>query len=103
MRDLTEIRKEIDKVDDQIIELYKKRMEIVREVAQSKIGTGKAVNDTERENAILYRLANKVDDDIKFYLKELYSTVFYTSKAYQSTIIGETAPTIEKLRSLATE
>lgn len=100
MKDLSEIRKEIDIVDDQIAELYKKRMEIVKEVAQSKIGTGKAVNDSERENAVLYRLASKVDDDIKFYLKELYSTVFYTSKAYQSTIMGETAPTIQKLREL---
>ena len=101
MKDLTEIRKEIDLVDEQITELYKKRMEIVKEVAKTKIGTGKSVNDTERENAILYRLASKVDDDIKFYLKELYSTIFYTSKAYQSTIICDTAPTIQKLRALA--
>ena len=100
MKDLTEIRKEIDNVDDQITELFQKRMEIVKEVAKSKSGTGKSVNDSERENAVLYRLVNKVDDDIKFYLKELYSTIFYTSKAYQSTMMGATAPTIEKLRAL---
>lgn len=100
MKDLTDIRKEIDSVDDQITALFQKRMDIVKEVAESKKGTGKAINDIERENAVLYRLAGKVDDDIKFYLKELYSTIFYTSKAYQSTIMGATAPTIEKLRDL---
>ena len=88
MKDLSQIRKEIDSIDDELSALYAKRMDLVKEVAESKAQTKKATNDPERENAILYRLASKVDDDIKFYLKELYSTVFYTSKAYQSTLIS---------------
>lgn len=103
MKELSEIRKEIDAVDDEITALYAKRMELIKEVGESKAHTKKAVNDSERENAVLYRLASKVNDDIKFYLKELYSTVFYTSKAYQSTLIGAESPTIEKLRNLISE
>lgn len=101
MKDLSQIRKEIDSIDDELSALYAKRMELVKEVAESKAQTKKATSDPERENAILYRLASKVDDDIKFYLKELYSTVFYTSKAYQSSLIGSKSDTIDKLRSIA--
>ncbi len=100
MKDLSEIRKEIDAVDDQITALYAKRMKLVKEVGESKAKTKKAVNDTERENAVLYRLASKVDDDIKFYLKELYSTVFCTSKAYQSILMGAESQTIQKLKAI---
>ena len=47
MKDLSEIRKDIDVIDRQIIELYKQRMELTTEVAEYKISTGKAVLDRE--------------------------------------------------------
>lgn len=97
MKDLTEIRQEIDKLDDQIVDLYLKRMELASSVAREKARTGKAVNDSERENKIVYRLTSKVPEDMKLYIKELYSAVFCTSKAYQAKLIGATSPTLERL------
>ncbi|MDD5830890.1 MAG: chorismate mutase, partial [Lachnospira sp.] len=40
MRDLQEIRKEIDSIDSQIVELYESRMKLTSEVAEYKIETG---------------------------------------------------------------
>lgn len=46
---LEDIRKKIDHIDEQIVELYEQRMEISKEVAEFKIATKKPVFDKERE------------------------------------------------------
>lgn len=97
MKELSEIRKDIDALDDQLVDLYLKRMALSSEVAKSKKQTGKAISDTERENQIVYRLAKKVPEDMQLYLKELYSTVFCTGKAYQSSLIGNKSKTVMQL------
>ena len=54
--DLQEIRKEIDRVDGELLELFEKRMELCSQVAESKIETGKPVFDRTREQEKLERL-----------------------------------------------
>mgnify|MGYP003377355912 CR=1 FL=1 len=49
MRDLLELREEIDGIDRRITELYQRRMEIAGEVASYKIKNGRKVLDRERE------------------------------------------------------
>lgn len=41
--DLTDLREQIDGIDQQIVELYERRMDISRQVAEYKIETGKKV------------------------------------------------------------
>ena len=48
--ELTELRKQIDEIDEQIVALYEKRMDISSQVADYKIATGKKVFDKAREN-----------------------------------------------------
>jgi len=40
MKDLLESRKEIDEIDDSIIRLFEKRMEVCKNVAEYKLRTG---------------------------------------------------------------
>lgn len=91
--DLNEIRNNINDIDDQIIELYKARMDLSKQVGLSKKQTGKAVNDTAREKEIVYRLSQKCPEEIRLYVKELYDAMFYTSKAYQSKFIENKSKT----------
>ena len=49
MTDLQECRKQIDRLDKEILELFEKRMKVCEDVAQYKIETGKQVLDSERE------------------------------------------------------
>ena len=95
---LKDIRTKIDEIDDGILDLYLKRMELVKEVAKNKIETGKAVNDTSREDSIVYRLSKSTPDELKFYLKEVYSTIFAVSKSYQSTLISKNSKSVEKIK-----
>ena len=98
--ELSEIRKKIDALDDEIVGLYLKRMNLSAEVAAEKAKIGKSVADKEREREIIYRLARKVPEEFAPYLKELYETVFFTGKAYQSALIGKTSETVIRLREL---
>ena len=50
---LDEIRKEIDSIDSQIVELFTKRMECSRSVAEYKLENGMKIFDPERELKIL--------------------------------------------------
>ena len=47
--DLLELRQQIDAIDSQIVDLYEKRMDVSRQVAEYKISTGKKVFDKQRE------------------------------------------------------
>ena len=98
--ELSEIRRKIDEIDDEMAALYVKRMALSAEVAKNKAKTGKPVTDGEREREIVYRLAEKSPKELTVYLKELYDTVFFTSKAYQSALIGRTSKTVEELKNL---
>lgn len=84
--ELTDLRKKIDAIDDEIVSLYLKRMGIVAEIAQEKKETNAPVCNLERESEILSRLTKNVPDEFKKYLKEVYSAIFNTSKAYQLSV-----------------
>ena len=53
---LDELRVEIDSIDNQLLELYNKRMEYVHQVGELKNTTGAPIYRPEREQAILNRL-----------------------------------------------
>ena len=56
MKDLIELRQEIDEIDQQMVELFEKRMGVSAEVARYKIANGKKVFDKEREHEKLTKL-----------------------------------------------
>jgi len=53
---LDELRIEIDKIDDRLLEMYNERMEYVHQVGELKNTTGAPIYRPEREQAILNRL-----------------------------------------------
>ena len=61
--DLKDLRVSIDEIDAQIVELYEKRMDISRQVAEYKIGTGKKVFDKVREEEKLAKVKSLTHND----------------------------------------
>lgn len=53
MDDLSKLREEIDAVDNQLLQLLKKRIEIVKRVGDLKKKTGQAIVDASREQSII--------------------------------------------------
>lgn len=97
---LSEIRQKIDDIDDEIAALYVKRMELAEDIAKEKAQSGLALTDAAREREIIFRLAKKAPENLSLYIKELYETVFFTSKAYQSALMGRTSKTAEQLSEI---
>lgn len=90
MKDLQEIRKEIDAIDRQIVELYKSRMKLTTEVAADKIATGKQVLDKEREMSKLAVLETFADANAtKHGIRELFEQIMSASRKRQYQLMIE--------------
>ena len=97
---LKNLRERIDKLDDQLLSIFLERMSLCKEVGLKKEEIGKSVSDQLREKEIIFRLANKTSEELKIYIKELYDTIFYTSRAYQSKFINQTSRTVEIIENI---
>ncbi len=86
---LLTLRDELDVVDRQITELYKKRMELCTQVAEYKIETGKAVFDPVREKEKLQTVQSYLDTDFdRKAVRELYQQMMTISRRRQLGILS---------------
>lgn len=80
----------IDSIDNQIIELYVKRMEIVKEITKLKIENDLPILDQNREKIMLEKNLEKIkDDEFKKYYKDVLEGFLKASKEMQKDITGE--------------
>lgn len=101
--DLTELRKEINGIDDQIAKLFAARMDTVLKVSQHKRENGTAVLDRGREREIINRVTDIVGPDYEGYAKILYTTLFDLSRSYQNQKLMEETPLIAAIRAAAAD
>jgi chorismate mutase/prephenate dehydratase len=59
MSEITELRKDIDSIDDAILDLLSKRMEIVNQIGIIKRGSNSLIYHPDREKEIIDRLINR--------------------------------------------
>lgn len=85
--DLLELRNEIDKLDDELIPLLLKRMDISRRVAEYKVQNGIPVLNEQRELEILEDVASKCGEQGEV-IKTVFSAIMDASRALQHKIIG---------------
>ena len=81
---LEELRKEIDAIDDEILELFLKRMDAASKVADYKKENNISVLQKGREREILNRICEKSGDEIADYSRILFMTLMDLSKSYQN-------------------
>ncbi|MBE5827552.1 MAG: prephenate dehydratase [Butyrivibrio sp.] len=90
MKDLSQLREELDVIDKEIVELYEKRMEISSLVADYKISTGKKVLDREREIQKLSAVKALAHNDFnKVGVEELFSHIMSMSRKLQYQKLSE--------------
>lgn len=87
MRDLSEIRKEINEIDEQLIRLFIQRMDCARDVGYYKKEKGIPVLNEGRENEILDKVAEK-GGEYGASARLLYSNIMELSRALQHNIVG---------------
>lgn len=90
MKDLAELRSEIDEIDRRISELYAARMQLAAEVAEYKISVGKPVLDREREMTKLDALEKLADSDFMQHgIRELFEQIMSMSRKKQYQLLTE--------------
>ena len=82
--DITELRSEIDKIDDELLRLFCARMELSAQVADYKRERGLPIYVPAREREILQNVAQKAGTELSDYARSLYSTIFELSRGYQT-------------------
>ena len=84
MEKLLELRDKLDVIDEQIVELYEKRMAICEEVGNLKIDAGRKIFDKQREKEKLATVtANAKDDFYKKGISELFEQLMSMSRKLQ--------------------
>lgn len=88
--DLLQIRDEIDIVDKQIVELYEKRVDLCKQVANYKIENGKKVFDRVREEEKIRKVKSLTTSDFTSRaVEELFEQIMSVSRKLQYQILAE--------------
>ena len=90
MLDLFETRDKIDEVDNQIIQLYLKRMKLCEDVVKYKIENNRQIFDKERENRKIEKAVSMVDREFdKRAISEIFEQLMSISRKMQYRIMSE--------------
>lgn len=85
--ELSELRREIDRVDAGLTALFQERMDLAADVAGYKRRSGLPVLDEKREAEKLEALAAACRPELAGYAVELFREVFRVSREYQEKLM----------------
>lgn len=82
---LDTIRQEIDHVDQELVALLEKRLQLVNQVVAYKKATGKPILDTSREDAVLQKASSCVEDKaFEQTIVNTFADIMKNSRDYQA-------------------
>ena len=90
MRTLEELRVEIDRIDQQMVQLFEKRMQVVAEVMAVKKAAGLPILDASREEAVVAKNTARLSDPaLADYYERLIRQMMALSREYQAKLMAE--------------
>jgi chorismate mutase/prephenate dehydratase len=89
--ELSELRNQIDEIDRELVELFKRRMNVSSKVAEYKKQMGMNVLDASRERALLNKVSELSGYEFEEYTRALYATILDLSRSYQHKKLGDTS------------
>lgn len=95
--DLKELRAQIDDIDDELVKLFCKRMDIAAQVADYKKENGLPIFVPAREREKLQDVSQKAGPEMAAYTRTLYSMLFELSRSYQKKRNGGNPELYEKI------
>ena len=82
--ELQELRTEIDRIDDELVKLFARRMAVSQQIGDYKRENRLPVYVPSREREKLKDLREKSPEDLRSYTQLLYAHIFELSRSYQS-------------------
>ena len=81
--ELEQIRAELDRIDKELVELFRARMELSGRAAEYKRDHNLPVLAAGRERELLSRVSGQAGDELAGYAQMLYQTLLAVSRAHQ--------------------
>ena len=92
MEDLQSLRGQIDALDAQIVDLFRRRMDVTYQVGLYKVAHHMQVLDDKREAEVLAKKTALVDDSLKTDVTTLFETIMAISRRQQRMLVEENDP-----------
>lgn len=100
---LQELRDQADVIDEQIVDLFRQRLDLVREMAKYRAENKLPFARDRRERDILMRVSDQIGADNEGYVRLLYNTIFDVDHSAQSTYIGKHSDLAERINKSVEE
>ena len=98
MEELKDLREKIDAIDQQMVDLFKQRMEVSKEVAAYKQANGLPTLDAGRERALLGKVGEQAGEELADYTQSVYRTILAAGRSYQNACSGVPSKVYETIR-----
>ena len=95
--DLKEYRQEMDAIDEEMVSLFVKRMNVAAKIADYKKENNMPILAPGREREKLQDVAKKAGADMAGYTKVLYSMLFELSRSYQGKLSARSTPLYQSI------
>ncbi len=90
MKDLLQCRQEIDEIDEQLIQLFEKRMSVAKDVVMYKIDKDMPIFQSDREKQVIEKNINRIQNEqLKKYAHFFIQDMMNISKSYQATFLSQ--------------
>ena len=98
-QNLTQLRDQIDGIDQKLVELFKQRMAVSRQVAAYKQEHGLPTLDVSRERALLAKGGQSGGEDLADYTEAVFRSIMAASRSYQKQCGGSGLSVYEGIRT----
>ncbi len=102
-KDLEELRGQLDQIDQQMVDLFRERMELSGQVAEYKREKGIPVLDAGRERALLGKVGERAGEELADYAQSMYRTILSASRSYQHAKLGLSSSVYDSIRRALAE
>ena len=96
--DLKELRVKIDSIDAQLVDLFKQRMAVSRDIAAYKKEHSMPTLDAGRERALLAKVGTQAGEELAEYTESVFRSILAAGRSYQNQCSGVKSQVYETIR-----
>jgi len=97
--DIKDLRENIDKIDEKLVELICERMETAAKIGKYKRENKMPVYDPARERQLFDRVGQLAGEEFASYTRVLYSTMTDVSRSYQRKLMGRNSGLSDRMQA----
>lgn len=97
---LEQMREEINQIDQKLVDLFRRRMELSKSIGAYKQANQLPVQDPARERELLGRVAEQAGEELSEYAQSVYQTILAVSRSYQNAESTRRSGTYQQIQAM---